>query len=240
VAKNSGKAKNSSNRKEATQKGVKSPVEKATKRPIPKSPKGAAKKVDAKTTQRQVSKPEKGPAEKKAGVGKKSIAAEQKALARKGLPEKETPADKMTVAEKKTQPQLKAEPQKTIAAEQTHVEETTAGVPPAASEPASEQVARPARTWVVWQDGRGVWIGSVEEYKQSKRPETIVCDIIDSGNDRDYHAFQRAVQVAQVLRQTYANCVKPWLHYDDRVQELRIKQWQERLRAMELGVGQLQ
>lgn len=95
-----------------------------------------------------------------------------------------------------------------------------------------EAVVKVERTWVVWQDGTGVHLGTPEDFRQSKRPETIVCDVLDSGSHRDVSALQRAVQVAQVLRQTYANCMRPWWQYDDGVQEQRVKDWEEQLRML--------
>ena len=41
--------------------------------------------------------------------------------------------------------------------------------------------------------------------------------------------LHRAVQLGQVLRQTYANCMKPWLQYDDVAQAQRIQEWKKRL-----------
>ena len=95
-----------------------------------------------------------------------------------------------------------------------------------------ETVVKVERTWVVWQDGTGVRLGTPDDFRQSKRPETIVCDVLDSGSHRDVSALQRAVQVAQVLRQTYANCMRPWWQYDDGAQEQRIKDWEEQLRLL--------
>jgi hypothetical protein len=92
-----------------------------------------------------------------------------------------------------------------------------------------KEVAQTERTCVVWQDGRGIWVGTPEEFKQSKRPETIVCDVLNTGSHRDSDALQRAIQLGRVLRQTYANCVKPWLQYDDFAQEQRVREWEERL-----------
>jgi hypothetical protein len=95
-----------------------------------------------------------------------------------------------------------------------------------------EEAVQRERTWVVWQDGGGIWLGTPEEFRQSKRPETIVCDVLDSGSRRDFHALQRAAQLGRVLRQTYANCVRPWLQYDDTAQEQRIRDWDERFRRL--------
>jgi hypothetical protein len=95
-----------------------------------------------------------------------------------------------------------------------------------------QEAVKTERTWVVWHDGRGVWLGSPEEFRQSKRPETIICDVIDHGSQRDFDALRRAVHVGHVLRETYANCLKPWLQYNDAAQEQRIKEWEQRLRAL--------
>ena len=54
------------------------------------------------------------------------------------------------------------------------------------------------------------------------------CDY--EGAYRDFRALHRAVQLGQVLRQTYANCMRPWLQYDDAAQKQHIKEWEERLR----------
>jgi hypothetical protein len=121
-----------------------------------------------------------------------------------------------------------------------------APVPPPPSEPVKAPVEQPAAelpsnhhaaaeaaiaepTWVVWQDGRGVWVGTVDEYKRSKRPETIVCDVFDRGSRRDLAALHRAVQLGQMLRQSYINAMRPWLKYDDVAQGQRIRHWDERL-----------
>ena len=92
---------------------------------------------------------------------------------------------------------------------------------------------QPEVTWVVWQDARGIWAGTLEEYKQSKRPETIVCDVFNTGIHRDYDARQRAIHLARLVRQTYSDCVKPWLQYDDFAQAQRVKEWEERSRLAE-------
>jgi hypothetical protein len=94
------------------------------------------------------------------------------------------------------------------------------------------EAVRTECTWVIWQDGRGIWVGTPEEFRQSKRPETIVCDVLNNGSHRDFDALQRAIHLGRVLRQTYANCVKPWLQYDDFAQEQRIREWGERLRLL--------
>jgi hypothetical protein len=78
----------------------------------------------------------------------------------------------------------------------------------------------------------GVWVGTPQEFKYSKRPETIVCDVIGSGTRRDSGALHRAVQLGQALRQTYADYMKSWLQYNDAAQKQRIQEWQERLRDM--------
>ncbi|MEI8373607.1 MAG: hypothetical protein WCJ35_12340 [Planctomycetota bacterium] len=93
----------------------------------------------------------------------------------------------------------------------------------------TEEAANPEHTWVVWQDGMGIWIGTQQDFKHSKRPETIVCDVIDRGFHQASTALQRAIQLGQALRQTYANHMKPWLQYDDAAQRQRIQEWYERL-----------
>ena len=97
------------------------------------------------------------------------------------------------------------------------------------SRQATEEAANPERTWVVWQDGKGIWVGTQQDFKLSKRPETIVCDVIDRGAHQASAALQRAIQLGQTLRQTYANYMKSWLQYDDSAQKQRIQEWYERL-----------
>ncbi len=94
---------------------------------------------------------------------------------------------------------------------------------------AAEEAARPEHTWVVWQDGRGIWVGTQQDFKHSKRPETIVCDVIDRGAQQASAALHRAIQLGQTLRQTYASYMKYWLQYNDAAQEQRIQDWYERL-----------
>jgi len=96
-----------------------------------------------------------------------------------------------------------------------------------------KEPVQPERTWVVWQDGRGIWAGTLEEFKRSKRPETIVCDVLNNGSRRDFDALQRAIYLGRVLRETYANCMKPWLQYDDKAQSQRMKEWEQRSRLAE-------
>jgi hypothetical protein len=106
---------------------------------------------------------------------------------------------------------------------------------------AAEEAAQAARTWMVWQDATGIWVGIAGEFKRSKWRDTIVCDVFDGGNWRERNALRLAVQLAQALRQTYADCVQrqgqqdstgQWLQYDDAAQEQRVKEWEERLKDM--------
>lgn len=97
------------------------------------------------------------------------------------------------------------------------------------SRQATEEAANPERTWVVWQDGMGIWVGTQQDFKHSKRPETIVCDVIDRGSHQASTALQRAIQLGLTLRQTYATYMKYWLQYDDAAQGQRIQEWYERL-----------
>ena len=101
-----------------------------------------------------------------------------------------------------------------------------------ASQKATQEAAKPEHTWVVWQDGRGIWVGTLEDFKLSKRVDSIVCDVIDSGPHQDSVALQRAVQVGQTLRQSYANYLRYWLQYNDAAQKQRIEGWQDRLREL--------
>lgn len=96
-------------------------------------------------------------------------------------------------------------------------------------------------TWVVWEDVRGIWLGLPYEFQQSKRLDTIICDVLDTGSHREFGALHRAVQLGQVLRQTYANCVRQygrekltgnWLQFDDAGQEQRIREWEKRLKSL--------
>jgi hypothetical protein len=100
---------------------------------------------------------------------------------------------------------------------------------PPPSPPTAEEVAKPEVTWVVWEDGRGIWLGTVEDYKRSKRPETTVCDVFNSGADRDFRALDRAVQLGHTKRRDYATAVRPWLQYDDSSQQNRVREWEQRL-----------
>jgi hypothetical protein len=95
-----------------------------------------------------------------------------------------------------------------------------------------EQAATPELTWVVWQDATGVWLGTREDFHRLKRPEAIVCDVLDTANQRELDALHRAVQIGQMLRQRYANLVRPWLQYDDAAQDQRIKKWEERAKKL--------
>ena len=106
---------------------------------------------------------------------------------------------------------------------------TTIEAPATMSRPVTEEVVRPEHIWVVWQDGRGIWVGTQPDFKLAKRPETIVCDVIDRGTHPAAAALHRAIQLGETLRQTYANYMKSWLQYDDAAQKQRIQEWYERL-----------
>ena len=94
---------------------------------------------------------------------------------------------------------------------------------------ATEEAKNPERTWVVWQDGRGIWVGTQQDFKHSKRPETIVCDVIDRGSHQASTALQQAIQLGETLRQAFGSHMKYWLQYDDAAQKQRIQEWYERL-----------
>jgi len=96
----------------------------------------------------------------------------------------------------------------------------------------TEEAAKPDNPWVVWQDGRGIWVGTRQEFIHSKRLDTIVCDVIDRGTHQDSDALHRAIQLGKTLRQSYANYVKSWLQYNDAEQQHRIDEWHGRLRDM--------
>jgi hypothetical protein len=105
----------------------------------------------------------------------------------------------------------------------------------AATEPAKQAAkpaAKPELIWVVWQDATGVWLGTREDFHRLKRPEAIVCDVLDAADQRELDALHRAVQIGQVLRQKFADLVRPWLQYDDAAQEQRIKKWEERSKKL--------
>ena len=117
------------------------------------------------------------------------------------------------------------------AAEPTKSPVKTATIETAAttSRPPTEELAKPEHTWVVWQDGRGIWVGNLQDFKDAKRPETIVCDVIDRGSLQGAAALHRAIQLGESLRQTYASHMKSWLQYDDVAQRQRIQEWYDRL-----------
>jgi hypothetical protein len=94
---------------------------------------------------------------------------------------------------------------------------------------ATEEAAKPEHTWVVWQDGRGIWVGPLQVFKDSKRLDTIVCDVIDREGHQGAAALHRAIQLAETVRQSYASHMKYWLHYDDAAQKQRIQEWYDRL-----------
>ena len=95
---------------------------------------------------------------------------------------------------------------------------------------ATEEATKPENAWVVWQDGRRIWVAySYRNSRSAKRPDTIVCDVIDRGIHQLSVALQRAIQLGQTLRQSYASYMKHWLQYDDAAQEQRIRKWQERM-----------
>jgi hypothetical protein len=94
---------------------------------------------------------------------------------------------------------------------------------------AAEETVNPEHAWVVWQDGRGIWLGTLQNFKNSKRPDAIVCDVIDRGAHQASAARQRAIQLAETLRQSYANHMRYWLQYDDAAQKQRIQEWYEHL-----------
>lgn len=180
-------------------------------------------------------KPVKAPAKSSAKPSIKKAPKKPAAKPAKVAPKKVTVTTPRETAEPKkaavTTAKVAAEPKKapvTSAKEASEPKKATVTAAPQAAE-AAEPV-QPERTWVVWQDGRGIWVGTPEEFKQSKRPDTIVCDVLDNGVHRDFSALQRAIHLGQVLRQTYANCVKPWLQYDDLAQQQRMKEWEERMR----------
>lgn len=104
-------------------------------------------------------------------------------------------------------------------------------------EPApSDQPKEPIRAepvWVVWQDGSGVWLGTLDEFKLAKRPETVVCDVVNTGDRRDFNARQRALHFARLLRKLYADSMKPWLYYDDAAQAHRMQEWERRSQRSE-------
>jgi hypothetical protein len=110
-----------------------------------------------------------------------------------------------------------------------------------ATKKTAKQAVEPELTWIVWEDAGGIWLGSKEEFRRFKGPDTILCDVLDTGTHREFDALHRAVQLGQGLRQTYANCVRQhgqenlkghWLQFDDAAQERRIREWEEQLRKI--------
>jgi hypothetical protein len=109
---------------------------------------------------------------------------------------------------------------------------------------AAQGQVKAAPTWVVWQDARGVWVGTKHEFERSKMQETVVSDVFDVGDNRELDALRRAVQMGMVMRQSYATCVQQygrrnlkggWLEYDGAAQGERIKQWEDRVRELISG-----
>ena len=101
--------------------------------------------------------------------------------------------------------------------------------------------AKPEVSWVIWQDTKGVWVGTKREFEQSKRRETVISDAFGAGDNPETDALYRAVQMGGVMRQTYATCVRQygqgnlkgaWLQYDDAAQGKRIGQWEQRLERL--------
>ncbi len=179
-------------------------------KPAAKSTKGTGKKP-AKTA---LPKPAKSPAIKAAAIrpARRPLAKPAKS------PTKDTTVEVLTTASKQL-----AKPAKSPTTNTTiETAATTSGQ-------IAEEVAKPEHAWVVWQDGRGIWVGTRQEFKNSKRPETIVCDVIDRGAHQVAAALHRAIQLAETLRQTYSNHMKSWLQYDDAAQRQRIQDWYERV-----------
>ena len=190
-----------------------------------KTPSKTARKPATKSTKRTSEKPAKRPPAKPA---KQPLAkpAEQP-LAKPAKPPlakpTKSPAKNATVEAAATISKQATEPIKSL------VKNPPIEVAVATAEQATEEAVNPERTWVVWQDGKGIWVGTQQDFKLSKRPETIVCDVIDRGAHQASAALQRAIQLGQTLRQTYANYMKSWLQYDDSAQKQRIQEWYERL-----------
>jgi len=158
-------------------------------------------------------------------------------VAKKRIPKKTArkPATKLTKATGKKptkRPDAKPIARRLTEPTKSPAKNTTVETATTTSKHATQEGAKPKRTWIVWQDGTGVWVGTPQEFRYFKRPETIVCDVIDFGTHRDSDALHRAIQLGQVFRQSYANCMKPWLQYKDAEQKQRIQEWQERLRYM--------
>ncbi len=166
----------------------------------------------------------KPPAKSTKGSGKKSAKrALPKATKRPLVKPAKSPAKDKTVEAAATAGKQAAKPAKSPAQNTTIETAATTG------RQATEETAKPEHTWVVWQDGRGIWVGGLQEFKEAKRLDTIVCDVIDRGSHQGAAALHRAIQLGETLRQTYANYMKSWLHYDDAAQKQRIQEWYERL-----------
>ena len=178
---------------------------KTARKPATKSTKGTGKKP----TRRPLAKPTKRPARK---VTRKPAAKSAK-----------SPATGKTVEVATTAGKPATEPTK------SPVKDTTIEAAATTSSQATEEASRPEHTWVVWQDGRGIWAGTLHDFKHSKRPDTVVCDVIDRGSHLGAAALHRAIQLGETLRQTYASHMKSWLHYDDAAQRQRIQEWYDRL-----------
>jgi hypothetical protein len=174
---------------------------KPTTKPTKGTGKKPAKRPLAKPTKRPLAKPTKRPLAK---------------------PTKSSVTDTAIEATARTSKQS-TEPTKSPA------KNTTIEAAATTSKQATQEPAKPENTWVVWQDGRGIWVGTRQEFKDSKRLDTIVCDVIASGTQQASVALHRAIQLAETVRQTYANYMKYWLQYDDAAQKQRIQEWYERL-----------
>ncbi len=188
---------------------------KTVKKPAAKPTKGTGKPAKRSSAEPPLARPVKSPAKDK--TVEAAITARKPVAKSTQIPAKDKTVEAAITARKPV-----AKPTQ-IPTKNTTIE-TVATI----SVQATEE-AKPEHIWVVWQDGRGIWVGTSQEFKHSKRPETIVCDVIDRGAHQGAAALHRAIQLGQTLRRAYADHMKSWLQYDDVAQRQRIQDWYERL-----------
>ncbi len=197
-----------------------------------KTPKKMARKLATASTKGTSKKPSKRPAAKPTKSPAKNTTIRAVATAQKPATKSakrslakptKSPAKNASVEAAATIGKQATEPTKNPAKNTTTEAAATTG------KQATEEAAVAEHTWVVWQDGRGIWVGTLQEFKDSKRPETIVCDVINRGGHQGASALHRAIQLGEALRQSYASHMKYWLRYEDAAQKQRIQEWYDRL-----------
>ena len=192
-----------------------------------RAPKKPARKLAALPTKERAKKPAGRPPAKPVKAPAKVATARVATIGKPSAKPAKRPLSKSAGSAAKT---ISAQNNKP-AAEPTKspVQATTVESAATASSQPSEELAKPEHIWVVWQDGRGIWVGTQQDYKGSKRPETIICDVIKRGGFQNAAALHRAIQLGEMLRQTYATHMKSWLQYDDAAQRQRIQEWYDQL-----------